>query len=169
MWFSRQEYWSGCPFLSPGDLPDPGMEPGSPALQADLLPSEPRRSPKPSKEGTVMNPVIPIRQLRKLRNRELEKFAQGHTELMARWVSDPQIWISKNKLLSASLLISQFFLSFLLKSVKYVTAHWSNETYIEFLLYARHCSGWQRHHGNLNAVKNHCFLQAHVLVNQDRD
>ena len=33
----RQEYWSGLPFPSPGDLPDPGIEPGSPALQADSL------------------------------------------------------------------------------------------------------------------------------------
>ena len=41
MGFSRQEYWSGLPFPSPGDLPDPGIEPGSPALQADALPSEP--------------------------------------------------------------------------------------------------------------------------------
>ena len=40
MGFSRQEYWSGLPFPSPGDLPDPGIEPGSPALQADSLPSE---------------------------------------------------------------------------------------------------------------------------------
>ena len=38
--FSRQEYWSGLMFPSPGNLPDPGMEPGSPALQADSLPSE---------------------------------------------------------------------------------------------------------------------------------
>ena len=41
MEFSRQEYWSGLPFPSPGDLPNPGMEPGSPTLQADALPSEP--------------------------------------------------------------------------------------------------------------------------------
>ena len=41
MGFSRQEYWSGLPFPSPGDLPDPGVKPGSPALQADALPSEP--------------------------------------------------------------------------------------------------------------------------------
>ena len=34
-------YWSGLPFPSPGDLPDPGTEPGSPALQAEALPSEP--------------------------------------------------------------------------------------------------------------------------------
>ena len=38
--FSRQEYWNGLPFPSPGDLPDPGIEPGSPTLQADSLPSE---------------------------------------------------------------------------------------------------------------------------------
>ena len=41
MEFSRQEYWSGLPFPSPGDLPDTGIKPGSPALQADYLPSEP--------------------------------------------------------------------------------------------------------------------------------
>jgi len=41
MEFSRQEYWSGLPFPSPGDLPDPGIKSGSPALQADSLPSEP--------------------------------------------------------------------------------------------------------------------------------
>ena len=35
MGFSRQEYWSGLPFLCPRDLPDPGIEPGSPVLQAD--------------------------------------------------------------------------------------------------------------------------------------
>ena len=45
MEFSRQEYWSGLPFPSPGDLPDPGIEPGSPALEADALPSEPQGSP----------------------------------------------------------------------------------------------------------------------------
>ena len=39
--FSRQECWSGLPFASPGDLPDPGIEPRSPSLQADALPSEP--------------------------------------------------------------------------------------------------------------------------------
>ena len=43
MRFSRQEYWSGLPFPSPGDLPDPGIEPRSPALEADALTSEPTR------------------------------------------------------------------------------------------------------------------------------
>ena len=41
MGFSRQEYWSGLPFPSPGDLPNPGIEPGSPTLQADSLLSQP--------------------------------------------------------------------------------------------------------------------------------
>ena len=40
MEFSRQEYWSGLPFPSPVDLPDPGIEPRSPAFQADALPTE---------------------------------------------------------------------------------------------------------------------------------
>ena len=39
--FSRQEYWSGLPFPSPGDLPSPGIEPGSSALQTDTFPFEP--------------------------------------------------------------------------------------------------------------------------------
>ena len=45
MEFSRQGYWSGLPFPSPEDLPDPGMEPRSPALQADALLSEPPGKP----------------------------------------------------------------------------------------------------------------------------
>ena len=46
MEFSRQEYWSGLPFPSPGDLLDPGIKPGSPTLRADTLPSEPPGNPK---------------------------------------------------------------------------------------------------------------------------
>ena len=51
--FSRQEYQSGLPFPSPGDLPDPGNELGSPALQADPLPSEP-----PEKLYKEIDPLI---------------------------------------------------------------------------------------------------------------
>ena len=48
MGFSRREYWSGLPFPSPGDLPDPGIKPKSPALKADSLPAEPLQgSPEP--------------------------------------------------------------------------------------------------------------------------
>ena len=44
--FSRQEYWNGKPFPSPENLPNPGIKPWSPALQADSLPSEPPGKPK---------------------------------------------------------------------------------------------------------------------------
>ena len=48
MGLSRREYWSGLPFLSPGDLPDPGIESGSPVLQADSLPLSHLGSPSVS-------------------------------------------------------------------------------------------------------------------------
>ena len=51
MGFSRLEYWSGLPFPSPGDLPNPGIEPWSPALHADALSSEP-----PGKLASSKNP-----------------------------------------------------------------------------------------------------------------
>ena len=49
--FSRQGYWNGLPFPSPGNLPDPGIEPGSPALQTDALPSGPPGKPKNTGAG----------------------------------------------------------------------------------------------------------------------
>ena len=42
---SKPDYWSGYPFPSPGDLPNPGIKPRSPALQADSLPAEPPEKP----------------------------------------------------------------------------------------------------------------------------
>ena len=53
MEFSREEYWSGLPFPSPGDLPDPGIEHRSPALRVNSLPSEPPGKP----EATCFNLV----------------------------------------------------------------------------------------------------------------
>ena len=50
---SRPEYWSGEPFPSPGDLPNPEIEPGSPALQADSFPAEPQGKPKNTGEGSL--------------------------------------------------------------------------------------------------------------------
>ena len=47
MGFPRQKYWSGLPFPSPGDLPNPGIEPQSPVLQTDSLPPEPPGKPRP--------------------------------------------------------------------------------------------------------------------------
>ena len=52
--FARQECWSGLPFPSPGDLPDPGIEPWSPTLQADALPSEPPGKRKQSKPHPIV-------------------------------------------------------------------------------------------------------------------
>ena len=52
MGFSRQEYWSGLPFPSPGDLPDPGIEPRFPALQGDSLLSEPPAAKAVREAGT---------------------------------------------------------------------------------------------------------------------
>ena len=53
MEFSRLEYWSGSPFPSPGDLPNPGIKPRSPALQADSLPAEPQGKPKNTGVGSL--------------------------------------------------------------------------------------------------------------------
>ena len=51
--FSRQEYWSGLPFPSPGDLPNPGIEAGSPALQVDALPCKPPGKSKAHEEAST--------------------------------------------------------------------------------------------------------------------
>ena len=53
MEFSRPEYWNGYPFPSPGDLPNPGIEPRSPALQADSLPAEPQGKTKDTGVGSL--------------------------------------------------------------------------------------------------------------------
>ena len=53
MEFSRPEYWSGQPFPSPGDLPNPGIEPRSPTLQTDSLPAEPQGKPNNTGVGSL--------------------------------------------------------------------------------------------------------------------
>ena len=68
MRFSRQEYWSGLLFRFPGDLPNPGTEPGSPALQADSLPSEP-----PGKTQGHIKHTIKIREGIKFEETEITK------------------------------------------------------------------------------------------------
>ena len=59
MRFSRQGYWSGLPFPSPGDLPNPGIEPRFPALQADSLPFEPPGKPKEGMDQHI-NKILPL-------------------------------------------------------------------------------------------------------------
>ena len=67
MGFSRQEYWSGLLFPSPEDLPDPGIEPRSPALWADALPSEPPGKPNAGLEEAQAGIKIAGRNINKLR------------------------------------------------------------------------------------------------------
>ena len=64
MGFSRQESWSALPFLSPGDLPDPGIEPGSPTLQADALPSDPPGKPTAGGPFKKLITTIPLAHLK---------------------------------------------------------------------------------------------------------
>ena len=54
MGFSRQEYWNGLPFPSPGDLPNPRIKPKSPALQGNALPSEPPGKPQEATKAEAM-------------------------------------------------------------------------------------------------------------------
>ena len=70
--FSRQEYWSGLPFPFPGDLPDPGIKPGFPALQADSIPSE-------LAENGIETPCLGIpfkRELQWKKNKEVPLYPQ---------------------------------------------------------------------------------------------
>ena len=64
--FSRQEYWSELPFPSPGDVPNPGIELGSPAFQADALTSEPPRKPNRTAQITDCSPKQPLNDLNNL-------------------------------------------------------------------------------------------------------
>ena len=65
MGFSRQEYCSGLPFPSPEDLPNPGIEPRSPTLQADSLPAEPQGKPKNTGVGSLslLQGIFPTQEL----------------------------------------------------------------------------------------------------------
>ena len=60
MEFSRPEYWSGQPFPSPGDLPNPGIEPRAPALQADSLPAEPQGKTLEHVDGSKISPHVSL-------------------------------------------------------------------------------------------------------------
>ena len=65
MEFSRPEYWSGWPFPSPEELPNPGIKPRSPALQADSLPAEPQGKPKNTGVGSIslLQRIFPTQEL----------------------------------------------------------------------------------------------------------
>ena len=73
MGFSRQKYWIGLPFPSPADLPDPGIEPGSSALQADALTSEPPGKPQSIQDYSIyFILIIPFLHIKKLKLQEVK-------------------------------------------------------------------------------------------------
>ena len=83
MGFYRGEYWSGLPFPSPGDLPDPGIEPRPPSLQADALPSEPPGKPNISsttltKVALLCKPLL-VMTTKGLAEGERRNHAENHT------------------------------------------------------------------------------------------
>ena len=101
MQFSRQEDWDQLPFLSPGDLPSPGMETGSPALHADSLPSEPQGKPNRSKGHNIISLLL----VQAADNKSLEQWitvyllnilAFGGPGLEASWQSTPFLFHSEN-------------------------------------------------------------------------
>ena len=84
MGFSRQECWSGLPFPSPGDLPDPGNEPRSPALQADALLSEPPGKPLVPHRVQILPGVNwQFTLCLSARNRVLEIFSQNSCSILS--------------------------------------------------------------------------------------
>ena len=90
MRFSRQGYWSGLPFPSPGDLPNPGIEPGSPALQANSLPTELQGKPNGVK-------YLQVHSNRELISRIYKKFPQLHkpSNPVQKWAKDLSRYFSK--------------------------------------------------------------------------
>ena len=94
MGFSRQEHWSGLPFPSPGDLPDPGIEPKSPALQADSLPSEP-----PGKPFRDYTPLYFPSHLSESDLAPRAMYSLENRQLNIPWISAPSKWRGKLKTL----------------------------------------------------------------------
>ena len=85
MGFSRQEYWRGLPCPLPRDLPNPGIEPRSPKLQADSLPSEPPGKPTVCHRGykTTRIPCAKIKLKKKIRwNNNEENFTDSHSYIV---------------------------------------------------------------------------------------
>ena len=84
MGFSRQEYWSELPFPSPGDLPDLGIEPKSPALQEDALTSEPPGKPSPGERSLPGQYLLPPRPVKAL-YLTLSKDPSSNLSFHAQW------------------------------------------------------------------------------------
>ena len=93
MGFSRQEYWSGLPFSPPGDLSNPGIEPRSPALQADSLQSEPPGKPYQLllKINSWIDPLLSITNATNLIQHPQPRASLGSTLSLA---DEPLSWLN---------------------------------------------------------------------------
>ena len=89
MGFSRQEYWSGLPFPSPEDLPDPRIEPRSPALQADSLPSQ--------SSDSLYHSMKTVKSVGRNLTKYLKDFTLKVTEHLKKERCIPGSWIWKHK------------------------------------------------------------------------
>ena len=81
MEFSRPEYWSGQPFPSPGDLPNPGIKPRSPTLRADSLPAEPQGKPKNTGVGSLSLLQLPLEAPLKYRHVQHMGYRKGDDKI----------------------------------------------------------------------------------------
>ena len=115
MEFSRQEYWSGLPFPSPEDLPNPGIKPGSPALQADALPSEPPGKPFCSTKDTTKRWKIKLQEIHL--NKDLLSVQFSSVQLLSRVWLFATPWIAVHQ---ASLSITNSQSSLRLMSIESV-------------------------------------------------
>ena len=89
MEFSRQEYYGGMPFPSPGDLLDPGIELGSPILQADSLPTEPPGRPKESSIYTgekTVSPIMFVKTHSHIQKMKSNPYFAPHTKTNSKWI-----------------------------------------------------------------------------------
>ena len=101
MEFSRQEYYGGMPFPSPGDLLDPGIELGSPILQADSLPTEPPGRPKESSiytEEKTVSPIMFVKTHSHIQKMKSNPYFAPHTKTNSKWINNLNISPETTKL-----------------------------------------------------------------------
>ena len=97
MGFSRQEYWSGLPFPSPGDLPDPEIEPRSPTLQADALTSEPPGKPDTEPLAKIHEPYSSTMEIKSGQSAALNLEGDKFTVFHFSWTHIRILWNSKTQ------------------------------------------------------------------------
>ena len=97
MGFTRKEYWSGLPFPSPEDHPDPEIEPRSPALQADALTSEPPRKPDTEPLAKIHEPYPSNMEIKSGQSDALNLEGDKFTLFHPRWTHIRILWSSKTQ------------------------------------------------------------------------